>query len=151
MKTHSSPRTRHHPNLAAGFTLIELLVVIAIIAILASMLLPVLGKAKTKSQGISCLNNTKQLTLAWRMWADDNNDLLLSCLNDDGSGFLKDRPNWITGNLDFSGSRVNWDIDNDITKSPMWPYSGKSAGIYKCPADKSMVTTSSGKLPRVRR
>src|SRR5256885_15849346 len=139
---HSARRSRRHRR-GRGFTLIELLVVIAIIAILAAMLLPVLGKAKTKSQGISCLNNTKQLTLAWRMWADDNNDLLLTCLDNDGSGFLKDRPNWITGNLDFSGSRANWDFENDITKSPMWPYTGKSAGIYKCPADKSLVNTSS--------
>src|SRR5215471_470509 len=69
----------------AGFTLIELLVVIAIIAILAAMLLPVLGKAKTKSQGISCMNNTKQITLAWRMYGDDNSELLVAAMSNDGN------------------------------------------------------------------
>jgi prepilin-type N-terminal cleavage/methylation domain-containing protein len=139
------PRRRHSPGQTpSAFTLIELLVVIAIIAILASMLLPVLGKAKTKSQGISCMNNTKQLTLAWRLYADDSNDILLTCQNG-----LPGRMNWCDGDLDFTANRVNWDITVNVLTSPIYPYA-KSAKIFKCPADQAMVTYNGQKYPRVR-
>lgn len=128
-----------------GFTLIELLVVIAIIAILAAMLLPTLAKAKTKGQGIMCMNNTRQLTLAWRLYSDDNNDKLPSCQDN-----MPGRTNWISGWLDFSSSSVNWDINQDITVSPLWPYTGKSAAIFKCPADHATVQVGQQRLPRVR-
>jgi prepilin-type N-terminal cleavage/methylation domain-containing protein/prepilin-type processing-associated H-X9-DG protein len=128
-----------------GFTLIELLVVIAIIAILAAMLLPALAKAKTKAQGISCMNNGKQLMLAWRMYAEDNRDGLLSA--EDG---LPGRPNWFAGWMSYSPSSVNWNIDTDMTKSPMWPYTSKSQNIFKCPADMSSVKVAGEIKPRVR-
>jgi prepilin-type N-terminal cleavage/methylation domain-containing protein len=129
-----------------GFTLIELLVVIAIIAILAAMLLPALSKAKVKAQGILCMNNSKQLTIAWATYAGDANDRLIAAQ----SG-ITGRPNWCNGNINFNvPSSSQWDINVDIIPSPLWPYTGKSASIFKCPADQSSVVIAGSRRPRVR-
>ena len=116
----------------SGFTLIELLVVIAIIAILAGLLLPALAKAKVRAQAIQCMSNTKQLALAWFMYAGDNDDYLV--VNDSNRGVKS----WCLGWLDWdTGSdNTNTLILADQRVALLAPYSANQYRIYKCPADK---------------
>jgi len=127
----------------AGFTLIELLVVIAIIAILAALLLPVLSRAKATARGIQCLNNNRQLMVAWRMYVSESADHLPSS---------KGGPyQWMGGDLNYDPDNAsNWDPSVDIMKSPLWPYCGKNAAIFKCPSDNSAVRVNGTTYPRVR-
>jgi prepilin-type processing-associated H-X9-DG protein len=113
--------------------LIELLVVIAIIAILAAMLLPALGKAKLKTQGVYCMNNGKQMMVAIQMYGSDNKDLLPPNPDD---GNTTPGHNWCPGQAGIGGAEeYNTDILKDQTRNLLAIYLSKNVAVYKCPAD----------------
>src|SRR6185437_2886070 len=138
-KLRQSNFDRHASRLSMrAFTLIELLVVIAIIAILAAMLLPALSLAKQKALATSCMNDKKQLDLAWIMFPLDNNDLLP--YNNDfsfsGSMTFNGQPSWAGGKIDWTGGLYNTNESLVIsdTYASLAPYVAKAAKIFACPA-----------------
>jgi prepilin-type N-terminal cleavage/methylation domain-containing protein len=145
--------SRKLKNMANAFTLIELLVVIAIIAILAAMLLPALGKAKVRAQSIQCMNQLKQLTLGWVMYAGDNN----SKIPPDGDQTTQDS---LPTGIDIQpgqkwaqwcpGTVANYVYEtNFIQAGLIFPYVN-NVTLYHCPADQSVKKFGPLSYPQLR-
>ncbi|MBW8038779.1 MAG: type II secretion system protein [Planctomycetes bacterium] len=115
-----------------GFTLVELLVVIAIIAVLMALLMPALERAREQGKRVVCLNNLRQLTLAWNMYADDNDDKLVN----GATGYSNVDTGWgkHLGELAWVDTRSNvWDtVLQGIKDGALWPYTG-NVKLYRCP------------------
>lgn len=134
----------------AGFTLIELLVVIAVIAILAALLLPALTKARERAQAVICLNNTKQLNVAWQLYAADHSDSLPYNLGMAGSSFRT--------NLNWVNDVMTWGLDSDntnpaaITEAALGPFLSGSTAVFHCPSDNvvSTIQAAAGWTGRLR-
>jgi prepilin-type N-terminal cleavage/methylation domain-containing protein/prepilin-type processing-associated H-X9-DG protein len=134
-----------HPNRGRAFTLIELLVVIAIIAIIASLLLPAMARAKARAQGTFCLNNTKQLSVAWMIYADEHNGELAYNLGQSSRTVLA-VPSLSTLSMgeNWVNNVENWELDPDNTNAAkmvetgIGPYTSKSVALYHCPSDHAL-------------
>jgi prepilin-type N-terminal cleavage/methylation domain-containing protein/prepilin-type processing-associated H-X9-DG protein len=149
-------------SVKGAFTLIELLVVIAIIAILAALLMPALAGAKAKAKGVQCMGNTRQILLAWNMYADDNHGIFAP--NDYYSGGgnpiipwygpLKGQCNWVGGGQDCTKATPNYQGTNISQCLTAWaalgPYN-PNGKTYKCPSDSSFITSGGTIIgPRIR-
>jgi prepilin-type N-terminal cleavage/methylation domain-containing protein/prepilin-type processing-associated H-X9-DG protein len=120
-----------------AFTLVELLVVVSVIAVLSSLLLPTLAKARMRGSQISCLNNVRQLNIAWLLYAHDNNDRLAYNL---GGTEIKQI---LARNLNYNwaNSVLNWELDADNTnialntQAALGPHLMGNSRVFRCPTD----------------
>jgi len=141
----NSPRFER-PTERRGFTLIELLVVIAMIATLAALLLPALGRARDRARGVQCMNNTRQLVVAWQLYSDDHNGRLAYNLGMVGTsliGSTRTNANWVN-------NVMTWELDSDntntatITEASLASYVSRSVQTYRCPSDSVLSSVQRG-------
>jgi prepilin-type N-terminal cleavage/methylation domain-containing protein len=125
-----------------GFTLIEVLVVVAVIAIMAGILLPTLSKSKSKAEAMFCLNNEKQITLAWIMYADEHNGNLAYNLGANGASVATSgnppppmKLNWVNNVLDWTTSNSDNTNAAKMVETGLGPYVDKTPTVYRCPSD----------------
>jgi prepilin-type N-terminal cleavage/methylation domain-containing protein len=133
-----------------AFTLLELLTVMAVIAVLAGILLPALSQARERARAIGCLNNTRQLLVAWQLYAGDNAERLPYNVGMAGSSFRTDL-NWVN-------DVMTWDLSSDntnlatLTQASLGPLVGGNAAVYHCPSDQALssIQVAAGWTARVR-
>jgi prepilin-type N-terminal cleavage/methylation domain-containing protein/prepilin-type processing-associated H-X9-DG protein len=135
----STSRAAGCRHVQAAFTLSELLVVLAVIGILATLLATSFNNTKARSQKVVCLNNLHQMQWAWRLYVDDNDDLLPINTTTDNPlleriyGRLLGSNAWACGNPKEDISPAN------LIRGSLFPYTGRSIGVYRCPVDRSTV------------
>lgn len=134
----------HGSRRTSAFTLAELLLVVAVVVVLAALLVPVLARqvarAKAKSRAVRCMDNGRQMTVAWLLYTEANRGRVPKA---NGAN------PWVDGRLDLVGGAANWN-PRDLTNSPLWQYCGRNAALWRCPADPSTVEANGATLPRVR-
>jgi prepilin-type processing-associated H-X9-DG protein len=152
----NTSRKDGRPALPAGaFTAIELLVVIAMVALGALLLVPALARTRTNSPALQCLNNVKQMAMAWAMYSDDNSGQLVYNRQGGSVGKSPGNEGWVGGWLDFTTSTDNTNSALLVNHSK-YPYAAflgpyiKTPSSFKCPADLSTAVTAGGPQPRVR-
>ncbi len=128
----------------AGFTLLELVVVVGTLAVLSALLLPALASTKPNSKAVQCLNNQKQLAMAWLMYASDNSgQLAINC--DQSSSLPNGTPSWITGSIPWqttpSATETNTDNLVNDKYSLLGSYLGRNYQVFACPATAYFVNS----------
>lgn len=131
--------SRRRKGRTAAFTLLELLVVILIVGVLFGLLSTAFSNTKAKSRRISCMSNLRHLQFAWRLYIDDNEDVLPlnrttdSLLNEALFGRRNSSNSWVVGSPKEDKTPAN------IRRGTLYPYAGKAVELYRCPSDLSTV------------